>query len=228
MDVNRKISIVIADDDNDIIDLLTYNLQKENYVVYSASNGKIAIQQIEKHLPDLVLLDVMMPEINGIEVCQIIKENDALKNIPVLFLTARHEEYSELAGFAAGADDYIIKPIKPKLLLSRIKAVLSRTKNITTEEDIITFGNLKINKSAYQVMFDGELINFPKKEFEILCLLSAKPGRVYTREQIMDKLWDKDVIVGDRTIDVHVRKIREKLNNKFIYTIKGVGYKFEP
>lgn len=219
--------ILIVDDEIDIIELLSYNLKKENFTVIAATNGLEALKIAEKMKPDLILLDVMMPEMDGMETCRSLKENSDLKNIPVVFLTARGEEYSEIAGFEAGADDYIIKPIKPRVLISRIKALLKRNYNDNNLENKIEFETLKINRETYTVTYLDKVLKFPKKEFELLALLASKPGKVFSREQILESIWGDDVLVVDRTIDVHIRKIREKLDDNFIQTIKGVGYKFE-
>lgn len=217
--------ILIVDDERDILDLLKYNLLKEGYSCETASNGKEALEQVEKFNPDLVLLDIMMPELDGIQTCKAIREMDEHKQVFVVFLTARGEEYSELAGFEAGADDYITKPIKPQVLLSRVKAMFKRSSVEDTEE--LEIGGLIIDKNTYTVNVNGEMLVFPKKEFELLWLLASKPDKVHKRESILSKVWGDEVYVGDRTIDVHIRKIREKIGNERIRTVKGVGYKFE-
>lgn len=218
---------MIVDDEKDIVELLKYNLEKEGYSCSTANNGKEALEKIERVKPDLVLLDIMMPEMDGIETCRRIRTMDSVKNVYVVFLTARSEEYSELAGFEMGADDYITKPIKPRVLLSRIKAIMKRDKQVEEKDGDLEVGSLKINRSTYTVSKHGEDINLPKKEFELLYLLASKPGKVFTREVILNDVWGNEVFVGDRTIDVHIRKIREKIGDKKIKTIKGVGYKFE-
>jgi two-component system alkaline phosphatase synthesis response regulator PhoP len=190
-------------------------------------NGKEAINIASKIKPDIILMDVMMPEMDGIESCRQIKAIPQLKNIPLIFLTARGEEFSELAGFEAGADDYIIKPIKPRVLISRLKAILRRNIADNTANEKMEFPDLKIDRESFSVTYLGKVLQFPKKEFELLSLLASKPGKVFTREQILESIWGDDVLVVDRTIDVHIRKIREKLDDNFIQTIKGVGYKFE-
>lgn len=225
--VVKKEKILLVDDEQDIIDLISYNLEKEDYVVKSATNGRDAVNLAKEFLPDLILLDVMMPEMDGIETCVELREIDSLKSAIIAFLTARGEDYSQIAGFDAGADDYISKPIKPRVLLSRIQALLRRKRSSETESLGTEVGGIIIDKEKYLVMQDGKELNLPKKEFELLALLISKPGRVFTREIILNTVWGNDVVVGDRTIDVHVRKLREKIGSKFIKTIKGVGYKFE-
>jgi two-component system alkaline phosphatase synthesis response regulator PhoP len=223
----KKEKILLVDDEQDIIDLISYNLEKENYQVKSATNGKDAIKVAQEVLPDLILLDVMMPEMDGIETCVEMREIDSLKPSLIAFLTARGEDYSQIAGFDAGADDYIAKPIKPRVLLSRIQALLRRKRSSDSDNSGTVVGGISIDKEKYLVLKDGKELNLPKKEFELLALLISKPGRVFTREIILNTVWGNDVVVGDRTIDVHVRKLREKIGSKFIKTIKGVGYKFE-
>lgn len=218
--------ILVVDDEDDILEFIQYNLKKEGYEVYLAHNGQEALQQATKIKPDLILLDVMMPVLDGIETCKQIKSDPALSKIFVVFLTARSEEYSELAGFNAGADDYIAKPIKPRVLISRINAILRRT-NKETAETKITVGDLTIDRETFLVYKHGQKIQLARKEFELLYLLAGKPGKVFTRENILEKVWGDDVLVVDRTIDVHIRKLREKLGDEFIGTVKGVGYKFE-
>ncbi|MFA6260250.1 MAG: response regulator transcription factor [Bacteroidia bacterium] len=218
--------ILVVDDEDDILEFIQYNLKKEGYEVYLAHNGQEALQQAGKIKPDLILLDVMMPVLDGIETCKQIKSDPALSKIFVVFLTARSEEYSELAGFNAGADDYIAKPIKPRVLISRINAILRRT-NKEAVETKITAGDLVIDRETFLVYKHGQKIQLARKEFELLYLLAGKPGKVFTRENILEKVWGDDVLVVDRTIDVHIRKLREKLGDEFIGTVKGVGYKFE-
>lgn len=222
---NKK--ILLVDDEPDILEFLGYNLNKEGYDVSTCTNGREAIELAKKIIPDLIILDVMMPEMDGIETCQEIRAAETLAHVLVIFLSARGEDYSQVAGFDAGADDYILKPIKPRLLISKIKAILRR-KHIVEEESIIEEqGNIKIDREKYLVYKDDVEFSFPKKEFELLTLLISKPGKVFTREVILEVVWGGDVIVGDRTIDVHIRKLREKLGDHYIKTIKGVGYKFE-
>ncbi|HBN03417.1 MAG TPA: DNA-binding response regulator [Bacteroidetes bacterium] len=217
--------ILIVDDESDIVELLKYNLEKEGYKCYSAENGAEAVLKAKDKKPDLILLDIMMPVMDGIEACRQIRLEESLKGVFIAFLTARAEEYSEIAGFEVGADDYITKPIKPRVLISRVKAILSRTKN-EAKADTITVGDLEIDRNTFNVTLRGNKLVLPKKEFELLYLLASKPDKVYTRESILNKVWGMDVSVVDRTIDVHIRKIREKIGDDRIQTIKGVGYKF--
>ncbi len=217
--------ILIVEDDQDIVDLLKYNLEKEGYKCYTANNGLEAVYQAVDKEPDLILLDVMMPEMDGIETCRLIKSKPKLHDIFVIFLTARAEEYSEIAGFEAGADDYITKPVKPRALISRIKAILSRKKDQHILS-LIQHGNLIINRETFKVSVNDKHFSLPKKEFELLFLLASKPDKVFRRESILSKVWGSEVSVVDRTIDVHIRKIREKVGDEKIKTIKGVGYKF--
>jgi two-component system alkaline phosphatase synthesis response regulator PhoP len=222
-------SILIIDDEQDIRVLLKYNLEKEGYQVNVAENGQLGIEIAERVIPDLILLDVMMPEMDGIETCEKIKSLASLNNTMICFLTARGEDYSQIAGFDAGADDYITKPIKPKLLVSRIGALLRRQGaggSVVEQEEISTEG-IHIDREKYQVSKDGEHVKLPRKEFELLALLMSNPGKVFLRDEIMNKVWGTEVVVGDRTIDVHIRKLRTKIGEEHINTIKGVGYKFE-
>lgn len=224
---NSSYKILLVDDEQDILDFLSYNLKKEGYQVFTSLNGKDAIATAKKEMPHLIVLDVMMPEMDGIETCREIREIDSLKDVVIAFLSARNEDYSQIAGFEVGADDYITKPIKPRVFISRIKALLRRyspEKQKTTEVDL---GGIKIDKEKYLVYKDNEEISFPKKEFKLLSLLASKPGKVFTREYILEQVWGDEVVVGDRTIDVHIRKLREKLGEDYIKTIKGIGYKFE-
>jgi two-component system alkaline phosphatase synthesis response regulator PhoP len=218
--------VLLIDDEPDILEFLSYNLRKENYQVFTAENGIDGINVAKKEKPDLIILDVMMPGIDGMETCAEIRKIPKLKNTLIAFLTARSEDYSQIAGFDVGADDYISKPIKPKVLLSRVKALLRRSGDMS-HPDTIEVGGLSIDREKYAVKKNNEEIIFPKKEFELLSLLASKPGRVFTRDEILDKVWGDDVVVGDRTIDVHIRKLREKLGEEYIRTVKGVGYKFE-
>jgi len=219
--------ILIVDDEPDIIEFIKYLLDREDYQVETASNGNEAIQKTKNFKPELILMDVMMPHMDGIEACRQIKLLPESKNTFVVFLTARSEEYSEIAGFEAGADDYINKPVKPRVLLSRIKAILKRGKNPDYEQTLLTIGDLVIDRSSYSVTVKNNKLVLPKKEFDLLFLLATKPGKVFTREKILSEVWGDDVFVVDRTIDVHIRKIREKIGEKLISTIKGVGYKME-
>ena len=217
--------ILLVDDEEDILEFLSYNLKKEEFRIDTANNGISALKKLEKSKPDLIILDVMMPEMDGIEVCEKIREQENFDDVLILFLTARSEEYSELAGFSAGADDYITKPIKPKLLVSRVNAILKR-KRKKKNDGPIKIGNIHINKSNHKLLYSGKEIYLARKEFNLLYYLMTVPGKVFTREEIISTIW-KDAIVGDRTIDVHIRKIREKIGSQHIKTIKGIGYKFD-
>ncbi|MGB0933273.1 MAG: response regulator transcription factor [Lishizhenia sp.] len=217
--------IIIIDDEADIRDLLSYNLKKEGFDVVTAENGKEGLNLIHEHKPHLILLDVMMPEMDGIEVCDAIRQTPGMENVIICFLTARNEDYSQIAGLDAGADDYISKPIKPRVLISRINALLRRSAGYSTPE-INKHEDLLINREQYLVTLKGKQLHLPKKEFELLALLSSKPGNVFERDIILDRVWGSEIVVGDRTIDVHIRKLREKIGSQYIKTIKGVGYKF--
>ncbi|MGC6533248.1 MAG: response regulator transcription factor [Flavobacteriales bacterium] len=219
--------ILLVDDEQDILDLIGYNLEKEGFEVHMANNGREAIDIALRVIPDLILLDVMMPEMDGMETCMEMRERSQLDNSMIAFLTARGEDYSQIAGFDAGADDYINKPIKPRVLVSRVKALLRRHENSGANRRTYSARGVSIDKDRYVVLKDGEELNLPKKEFELLALLISQPGRVFTREVILSSVWGNDVIVGDRTIDVHIRKLREKLGDGYFKTVKGVGYKFE-
>ncbi len=223
----KKPTILLVDDDPDIREFVTFNLAKEGYNVVTAKDGAEGVEAVKKHRPDLVLLDVMMPGMDGIEACEAIRTNPDIASTLIAFLSARGEDYSQVAGFDAGADDYITKPIRPKVLVSRVKALLRR--NVKESEPVgnIELGDLLINLEKYQVFRDGEVVDMPRKEFELLHLLASKPGKVFSRDSIMDRVWGSEVVVGGRTIDVHIRKIREKIGDDRIKTIKGVGYKFE-
>jgi two-component system alkaline phosphatase synthesis response regulator PhoP len=218
--------ILIIDDEEDIREILFYNLQKEGYEVFQAETGREGIELAIAKMPDLVLLDVMMPEMDGIEVCQHLRENPKTKNVRICFLTARNEDYSQIAGLDAGADDYVSKPVKPKVLASRIKAILRRKSSASSYNDEAQNEDLIIDREKYIVLKKGEPIHLPRKEFELLALLASKPGKVYERDIILESVWGSGIVVGDRTIDVHIRKLREKIGNDYIKTIKGVGYKF--
>ena len=224
---NNLYKILLVDDEQDILDFLSYNLKKEGYQVFTSLNGADAITIAKKELPHLIVLDVMMPEMDGIETCKEIREIPLIKDTVITFLSARNEDYSQIAGFEVGADDYITKPIKPRVFISRVKALLRRhapSQQIDTNVDL---GNIKIDKEKYLVYKDDIELVFPKKEFKLLSLLASKPGKVFTREFILEQVWGDEVVVGDRTIDVHIRKLREKLGDNYIKTIKGIGYKFE-
>lgn len=216
--------ILLVDDDPDILEFIEYNLEKEGFVVETASNGVEAIKKASETKPDLILLDVMMPEMDGVETCARLREMDEVKDTRIAFLTARGEDYSQIAGFDAGGDDYILKPVKPRVLVSRIKALLRRS--TSNEEVIESTHGLIIDHDRYEVTLDGKVFTLPRKEFELLSLLMSKEGKVFTREIILSTVWGEDVVVGDRTIDVHIRKLREKLGSEFIKTVKGVGYKY--
>lgn len=217
--------IVIIDDEEDIRDILSYNLVKEGFTVFSAANGQEGIQICKDELPSLVVLDVMMPGMDGVEVCEALRKTPGLEQVLICFLTARSEDYSQIAGLDAGADDYISKPIKPRVLISRINALMRRKETATTKPAI---GNeLIIDREKYLIYKDGNAIHLPKKEFELLALLASRPDVVFERDYILEKVWGTDIVVGDRTIDVHVRKLREKIGDTHIQTVKGIGYKFK-
>jgi two-component system, OmpR family, alkaline phosphatase synthesis response regulator PhoP len=223
--------ILLVDDEPDILEFMGYNLRHENYLVETAQSGIEAIQVAKSFRPDLILLDVMMPGMDGIETCEHIRRTPEIKDVLIAFLTARSEDYSQLSGFAAGGDDYIIKPMKPKILSSRIKALLRRGKTNKPEAEEnqgLRFGDMTIDRTKYLVTVSGKEVQLPRKEFELLSLLASKPGRVLVREEIFRLVWGEDVVIGERTIDVHIRKLREKLGQEYITTIKGIGYKFNP
>jgi two-component system alkaline phosphatase synthesis response regulator PhoP len=226
MSKNSTQRILMVDDEQDILELVKYNLEREGYEVFTAGNGREAIEVAKKVRPDLILLDVMMPEMDGIEACMNLRDMDDFKNTMIAFLTARGEDYSQIAGFESGADDYITKPIKPRVLVSRVKALLRRGSGIADEQPEDVAG-LVLDREKYVVTKDGKELSLPKKEFELLALLISKPGKVFTREAILNDVWGNDIIVGDRTIDVHIRKLREKIGEDLIRTVKGVGYKLE-
>ena len=223
----KEIKIVLVDDEPDILEIVSYNLAQEGYTIITATNGKEAIAVAKKELPKLIIMDVMMPEMDGMEACENIRKIPELSNVIITFLTARNEDYSQVAGFEAGADDYISKPIKPKLLVSKVKALLRRLKDDTSNLETLNVGNIIINREEYKIIQGSKEIVLPRKEFELFYLLASKPGKVFKREDILDKVWGTDVIVGGRTIDVHIRKLREKIGEEFFITTKGVGYKFE-
>jgi two-component system, OmpR family, alkaline phosphatase synthesis response regulator PhoP len=222
----NQYKVLIVDDEPDILEFMEYNLRKEGYNVITAKNGSEAVDKAKKEIPQLVLLDIMMPVMDGIEACRMMRTLPALNNTVIAFLTARNEEYSQIAGFDVGADDYISKPIKPRVLISRIKALLRRF-NGEQKESGLKIGNLEIDRERYLVYKNGDALTFPRKEFELLALLTSKAGKVFTREDILSRVWGTDIVVGDRTIDVHIRKIREKLGDESIKTVKGIGYKFD-
>ena len=223
---NNRFKILVVDDEPDIVEIINYNLRKEGFKVYSATNGKQAIKKAIKHLPHLILMDIMMPEMDGVQACEEIKKNKRLNQCIIIFLTARTEEYSQIAGFDAGGDDYITKPVKPKVLIKRIQARLKHYHIKLNEKNIIKIGDLSIDKEKYIVKQNNKIIIFPKKEFLLLVLLCSEPEKVFNRNEILDSIWGTEVIVGERTIDVHIRKLREKLGEHLFKTIKGIGYKF--
>ena len=220
------IKILLVDDEPDIIEILRYNLTQEGYSVIAAKDGRSAIKKAEKEIPNLIIMDVMMPKMDGIEACGIIRQNPKFNDTIIMFLTARGEDYSHVAAYDAGADDYVTKPIKPKVFISKVKGLLRRLKKENNLTSIIEIGKLIIDKDEYKVKVSGQSFSLPKKEFELLYLLASKPEKVFKREKIMQFIWGSDVVVGDRTIDVHMRKLREKIGEKYFKTIKGVGYKF--
>jgi len=225
--MNKKdIKILLVDDEPDILEIVSYNLRSEGYTVVTANNGAEAIKKAKQEKPQLIILDVMMPEMDGIEACEHIRQIPELKDIIITFLTARGEDYSQLAGFKAGADDYITKPIKPKVLVSKVKALLRRYKDDVKDNNVVTIGQLTIDRDEYKILLNQKEILLPRKEFELLSLLTSKPGKVFKRDEILDKVWGNEVVVGDRTIDVHIRKLREKIGDNAFKTVKGVGYKF--
>ncbi|MBL7912267.1 MAG: response regulator transcription factor [Bacteroidia bacterium] len=224
---NSNFKILLVDDEPDIVEFLGYNLKKEGYTILTANNGKDAVEIAKKEIPHLIVLDVMMPDMDGIETCRELREQKNLQEVLIAFLTARSEDYTQIAGFEVGADDYITKPIKPRVFISRVKALLRRLQANNISESVIEFGNIRIDKEKHVVYKGQEEIALPKKEFKLFSLLSSKPGKVFTREFILDTVWGDEVVVGDRTIDVHIRKLREKIGDDYFKTVKGVGYKFE-
>lgn len=218
--------ILLVDDEPDILEIIGYNLSAEGYQIFTAENGVKAISKAKKHVPHLIILDVMMPEMDGIEACEKLRTIPELSETLITFLTARGEDYSQVAGFEAGADDYITKPIKPKVLVSKVKALLRRFKEDDASDSNITVGDLVINREEYKILRGKEELILPRKEFELLALLASKPGKVFKRDEILDRVWGNEVVVGGRTIDVHIRKLREKIGDEKFKTVKGVGYKF--
>lgn len=216
--------IVLIDDEEDIRDIVAYNLKKEGFTVFTAENGRTGIELCKSERPDLILLDVMMPGMDGIEVCETLRKTAGLEQVLICFLTARNEDYSQIAGLDAGADDYIPKPIKPRVLVSRINALLRRKETIIVPAELE--GTITINREKYTVFKNGNPIHLPKKEFELLALLASRPEIVFERDVILEKVWGTDIVVGDRTIDVHIRKLREKIGDNYIKTVKGIGYKY--
>jgi two-component system alkaline phosphatase synthesis response regulator PhoP len=221
----KDIKILLVDDEPDVIEIIKFNLNQEGYQVKTATNGSEAVKKAKKTFPHLIIMDVMMPEMDGIEACEILRKDPKFNNTIIMFLTARGEDYSYVAAFDAGADDYVTKPIKPKILVSKIKALLRRLKK-EEETEKLRFGKLIIDKEQYEVTQNGNTLSLPRKEFELLFLLASKPDKVVKREKIMEIVWGSEVVVGDRTIDVHIRKLREKIGDKYFKTVKGVGYKF--
>jgi two-component system alkaline phosphatase synthesis response regulator PhoP len=223
----KPIKVLIVDDEQDVLEFLSYNLEKDGFQVSSADNGRLGVEIAKKEDPDIILLDVMMPEMDGIETCRSLRELPQFENTIIAFLTARTEDYSQIAGFETGADDYISKPIKPRVLISRLRALLRRYESKETKSTLLKVGNIEIDRERYLIVFNGEEMAVPRKEFELIYLLASKPGKVFKREEILNEIWGRDIIVGDRTIDVHIRKLREKLGEDLIKTVKGIGYKFE-
>jgi two-component system alkaline phosphatase synthesis response regulator PhoP len=222
------IRILLVDDDPDVIEIIRFNLDQEGYLISAASDGERAIEEADREVPHLIIMDVMMPNMDGIEACGLLRKDPRFKETIIMFLTARGEDYSQVAAFDAGADDYVTKPVKPKILVSKVKALLRRLRDEDKNEEKLQIGKLIIDREEYQVTFDGKVFSLPRKEFELLFLLASKPGKVIKREKIMEIVWGSEVVVGDRTIDVHIRKLREKIGDKYFKTVKGVGYKFVP
>ncbi len=222
----KDINILLVDDEPDVIEIIKYNLDQEGYNIEIASDGKEALQKARKKTPHLIIMDVMMPEMDGIETCELLRKDSSFNDTIIMFLTARGEDYSYVAAFDAGADDYVTKPIKPKIIVSKVKALLRRLKKEEQNKDKLEFGKLIIDKEQYEVTHKGKIFSLPRKEFELLYLLASKSEKVVKREKIMEIVWGSQVVVGDRTIDVHIRKLREKVGDKYFKTVKGVGYKF--
>ena len=218
--------ILLVDDEPDIIEIIKFNLEKKGYKIYSASDGVEAIKMSQKILPHLIIMDVMMPKMDGIEACEHLRKDKRFLNTIIMFLSARGEDFSYVAAFEAGADDYVTKPIKPKVLVSKVKALLRRFKDENQKQNILDFGSLIIDKDQYKIILNEKEIFLPRKEFELFSLLTSRPGKVFKREIILDKVWGNEVVVGGRTIDVHIRKLREKIGDHYFKTVKGVGYKF--
>ena len=222
----KDIKILLVDDEPDVIEIIRYNLGQEGYKIYTASDGKEALKKAKKNIPHLIIMDVMMPNIDGIEACEQLRNDVSFNETIIMFLTARGEDYSHVAALEAGADDYVTKPIKPKIIVSKVKALLRRLKNEEPTQEKIQIGKLIIDRDKYEVTHMGKSFSMPRKEFELLYLLASKPDKVIKREKIMEIVWGSEVVVGDRTIDVHIRKLREKIGDKYFKTVKGVGYKF--
>jgi len=224
----KGIKILLVDDDPDVIEIIRFNLDQEGYLISTASDGERAIEEADREVPHLIIMDVMMPNMDGIEACGLLRKDPRFKETIIMFLTARGEDYSHVAAFDAGADDYVTKPVKPKILVSKVKALLRRLREEDKNQEKLQLGKLIIDREEYQVTFDGKVFSLPRKEFELLFLLASKPEKVIKREKIMEIVWGSEVVVGDRTIDVHIRKLREKIGDKYFKTVKGVGYKFVP
>ena len=224
--MKNKIKILLVDDEPDVIEILTYNLSNQGYEIFSANDGIKAIKVANKILPNLIIMDVMMPNMDGIEACEVLRKNSKFNNTIIMFLSARGEDFSYVAAFDAGADDYVTKPIKPKVLMSKVKSLLRRFKSFENFDDVIEVGDFIIDRERYSVIKNQKKFSLPRKEFELIFLLASNIDKVITREKIMNKVWGSEVVVGDRTIDVHIRKLREKFGNEYFKTIKGVGYKF--
>jgi two-component system alkaline phosphatase synthesis response regulator PhoP len=222
----KDIKILLVDDEPDVIEIMRYNLDQVGYKIYTASDGKEALKKAKKNIPHLIIMDVMMPNIDGIEACEQLRNDVSFNETIIMFLTARGEDYSQVAALEAGADDYVTKPIKPKIIVSKVKALLRRLKNEEPTQEKIQIGKLIIDRDKYEVTHMGKSFSMPRKEFELLYLLASKPDKVIKREKIMEIVWGSEVVVGDRTIDVHIRKLREKIGDKYFKTVKGVGYKF--
>ena len=222
----KDIKILLVDDEPDVIEIIRYNLDQEGYKLYTASNGKEAVEKAKKKLPHLIIMDVMMPKMDGIEACEQLRNDIRFNDTIIMFLTARGEDYSYVAAFDAGADDYVTKPIKPKVIVSKVKALLRRLKKEEQTQDKIQIGKLIIDREQYEVTHMDKSFSMPRKEFELLYLLASNPDKVVKRDKIMEMVWGSEVVVGDRTIDVHIRKLREKVGDKYFKTVKGVGYKF--
>ena len=221
------LKILCVDDEPDILEILKYNLSNEGYDIYLANDGLSAIKKAKEIIPNLIIMDIMMPKMDGIQACENLRANEKFNDTIIMFLTARGEDFSHLAAYEAGADDYVTKPVKPKILISKVKGLLRRFKKVNDNDiNIIELKDIIIDKEKYKVNMSGNTLNLPRKEFELLYLLASKPDKVFKREKIMENVWGGEVVVGDRTIDVHIRKLREKLGDKYIKTIKGVGYKF--
>ena len=221
----KDIKILLVDDEPDIIEILRFNLEQEGYTICTANDGQEAIKVAAKEYPHLIIIDIMMPNLDGIEACEHLRKDSRFADTIIMFLSARGEDYSYVAAFDAGADDYVTKPIKPKVLISKVKGLLRRFKD-NDSNNVLAFDGLIIDRDAYKVIFNGKELSLPRKEFELLYLLASVSGKVFNRELIMEKVWGGDVIVGDRTIDVHIRKLREKIGNQYFKTVKGIGYKF--